>query len=162
MGRPVTEEGKAGIVIGTGFYTYAMPMIRYRTDDIAVYSERQCACGRQLPLITNIEGRLQELLVTSDGELISGNPLVPLNSPGFKRIEQFQFFQEKEGDLVFKIVPLASFSERDARLIVDELSAIFAGRMQVQLVCVDSIPQTRQGKYRCVDQRLPVTFDGSY
>lgn len=159
-GRPVTEEGQAGIVVGTGFYTYAMPMIRYRTDDIARYTQRQCRCGRELPLITDIEGRLHEVFVTSDDELIPVG-ILRIGSPGYNNVEQFQFLQEKKGELVLKIVMAPSFSKADAHLILDELSTQFHGKMQVQLVFVDNIPRTSRLKHQILDQRLRVTFSES-
>ena len=46
----VIEKDKSGEVVVTGFNNAAMPFIRYRTQDIGVYANKECACGRQYPL----------------------------------------------------------------------------------------------------------------
>jgi len=153
MGNPVEEEGQDGTVVGTGFDTYCMPMIRYKTDDIATYTQKRCSCGRDLPLIQNIVGRLQEVVVTSDNERIPLGVL-QIRSSGYRNVEQFQFLQEKRGRLILRIVPAPLFSEIDANLILDELKSQFHNRMKVQLVRVSHIPKTKRGKHRFLVQKL--------
>lgn len=49
------EPGESGEVVATPLYAYAMPLIRYRTGDIAALPAvgfsmtQRCACGRSLP-----------------------------------------------------------------------------------------------------------------
>ena len=159
-GRPVTEEGQAGRAVGTGLDTYSMPMIRYDTGDIVKYTQKICRCGRDSPLIAKVEGRLQEFVVTADDELIAVG-ILQIRSSGYNKVEQFQFFQEKKGELALKIVPGPVYSANDALLILDELSSQFHGKMKVELEVVDHIPRTSRGKYRFLEQRLGVRFCGS-
>ena len=49
-----------------------MPLIRYQVGDVGVLSERQCACGRGLPLLEQLEGREADYVITADGTMISG------------------------------------------------------------------------------------------
>ena len=55
-GKPA-EAGQPGEVVVTGLTGRYMPLIRFRTGDIAVRSGEPCPCGRGLPLLERIEGR---------------------------------------------------------------------------------------------------------
>ncbi|MGI6208445.1 MAG: hypothetical protein ACOYEW_09540 [Anaerolineae bacterium] len=64
-GRPITEPGVPGLVVGTGFDTYRMPLIRYVTDDVAEYAEGECDCGRHSPLVRHFRRGLGARLPVS-------------------------------------------------------------------------------------------------
>ena len=65
-GRPV-EKGERGRVVVTGLYNYAMPFIRYVLGDFATAGTGSCPCGRTLPVIQSIEGRVRNAFVFRDG-----------------------------------------------------------------------------------------------
>jgi phenylacetate-CoA ligase len=43
---PALREDEAGELVGTALDNFAMPLIRYRTDDWAVIGRARCPCGR--------------------------------------------------------------------------------------------------------------------
>lgn len=51
--------GEEAEVIITNLDSYAMPFIRYKIGDMAVFSDAKCPCGRQLPFIKEIAERKQ-------------------------------------------------------------------------------------------------------
>ena len=51
----------------TGLRNYAMPLIRYQVDDYAELGEA-CDCGRGLPVLKRILGRVQDIWVLPTGE----------------------------------------------------------------------------------------------
>ena len=63
-----------GDVVATDLFSYAMPIIRYKVGDIASYSAKECSCGRGLPLIASVEGRVSGFLIGSGGKKIHGGP----------------------------------------------------------------------------------------
>jgi len=154
-GEAVTEEGAIGLVVGTGFYTNAMPLIRYQTGDLARVTHHPCSCGRAHPLIGDIVGRLQEMVVTEDGELVAIGVL-QIRAPAYRHVQQFQFVQEQPGRLELRLVPAKGYSEHAARQIRDELTTQFGGRMQVTLTTVPAIDRTSRGKQQFLLQRLPI------
>ncbi|MEA2054486.1 MAG: phenylacetate--CoA ligase [Candidatus Thermoplasmatota archaeon] len=63
---PKTEEqlepGEEGELVFTTLTKEAFPVIRFRTRDIAVYSEEECECGRTLPIQSRIKGRSDDMM----------------------------------------------------------------------------------------------------
>jgi len=53
--------GEEGEIVATGFDNMVMPLIRYRTQDIAVWGGWVlCQCGRNVPMLERIVGRTEE------------------------------------------------------------------------------------------------------
>lgn len=65
-GQPV-RPGDTGRVIATGLINRMMPLVRYELGDLVVASDRRCSCGRTLPMIERIEGRLKDVFVLPGG-----------------------------------------------------------------------------------------------
>lgn len=63
----VDENGRAcppgvsGRVVVTPFYNTASPLIRYEQGDIAVFGEAPCTCGRTLPIMASVLGRMSAI-----------------------------------------------------------------------------------------------------
>jgi len=70
------KSSGTGELVGTGFYNYAMPLIRYRVGDkVVLDGERElCPCGCNFRTIKEIIGRQNDYIVTPDGRYI-GNVL---------------------------------------------------------------------------------------
>ena len=74
-GKDASEQG-IGELVGTGFYNYAMPLIRYKIGDTVVLDNENhtCKCGRKFKIVKEITGRQNDYLETPDGRFI-GNVL---------------------------------------------------------------------------------------
>lgn len=152
-GQPIREDGGTGEIVGTGFLNRAMPMIRYRTGDIGKLRLQPCRCGRSYPLIERVEGRLQEMLVGKDGNLISFTAL-NMHSDVFDRVRQYQFYQDKRGFVELRIVPLAAYSAADEARILKALIEKTNEQIEYRFRLLDSIPLTSRGKAKVIDQQL--------
>ena len=62
----VCETGETGELVVTPLYSYATPLLRYRSGD---YVEKgpKCPCGRSLPTISRILGRKEHMFRFPDG-----------------------------------------------------------------------------------------------
>lgn len=156
-GRPVTEEGVIGEVVTTGLNNYVFPLIRYRTMDLASLYKSKCSCGRDHITLERVEGRLQEFVVTGEGRLIS-MVAINMHSDVFDNVKQFQFYQEKAGELVLNIVRKESYDERDTNYIKKELHKKLGKDVDLDVKFVDNIPRTKSGKYRFLIQKIPIVF----
>ena len=74
-GQDASTRG-IGEIVGTGFYNYAMPLIRYRLGDTVEIDNEKffCKCGRHLKVVKKIIGRQNDYIETPDGRFL-GNVL---------------------------------------------------------------------------------------
>jgi len=152
-GRPIAEEGAAGEVVGTTLLHDHFPLIRYRTGDRAVFTARECSCGRPFPLILRPDGRLQELLVAADGRRISMTS-VNRHDDLFRAVDQFQFHQSEPGRATLRVVPGPRFDEDEAARILAALRGHVGDGMRLDLERVERIEKTRIGKHRFLIQEI--------
>jgi phenylacetate-CoA ligase len=61
-GRPL-PPGERGELVFTTLTKEAMPVLRYRTGDIAALDRSACACGRTLARMSKVTGRRDDMLV---------------------------------------------------------------------------------------------------
>jgi phenylacetate-coenzyme A ligase PaaK-like adenylate-forming protein len=61
-GAPV-PDGERGELVFTTLTKEAMPVLRYRTGDIAALDRSACACGRTLARMSKVSGRRDDMLV---------------------------------------------------------------------------------------------------
>ena len=61
-GEPV-PDGTLGELVFTTVTKEALPLLRYRTGDIAALSHGPCACGRTLAKMSKVTGRIDDMLV---------------------------------------------------------------------------------------------------
>jgi len=62
--------GEEGEIVVTGLCNYVMPLIRYRIGDLGIPSDEECTCGRSLPLIKSIQGRLNDLITLPSSRVV--------------------------------------------------------------------------------------------
>jgi len=61
-GAPV-DEGEVGELVFTTLTKEALPLLRYRTGDLASLSYEPCACGRTFARMSRVVGRTDDMLV---------------------------------------------------------------------------------------------------
>jgi phenylacetate-coenzyme A ligase PaaK-like adenylate-forming protein len=61
-GQPV-EDGTGGELVFTTVTKEALPLLRYRTGDVAALRRGTCECGRTLVKMSKITGRIDDMLV---------------------------------------------------------------------------------------------------
>ncbi|MFX0138437.1 MAG: hypothetical protein ACFFDN_32645, partial [Candidatus Hodarchaeota archaeon] len=97
------EEEKGGIYITT-LHNKVMPLIRYKIGDIVTFTNKTCTCGRGLPLIKHVNGRIVDIFRNENNELIDGEYFTHLFY--FKSfLKQFQVIQKDLNFILVRIVP---------------------------------------------------------
>lgn len=59
----VLPEGELGELVFTSLTKQAMPIIRYRTGDIASIKREKCVCGRTTTKMSRVKGRVDDMLI---------------------------------------------------------------------------------------------------
>ncbi len=157
-GQPVAP-GEAGEVVVTDLTNYAFPFIRYRLGDVAVPSAQKCPCGRGLPMLSHVEGRTADYILTPDGALVSGISLTDHLALLILHVEQFQIVQERTDFVRFRIVRAPGFNEDSLRRLDGLVHQRLGPRMKYECEFVDKIAQEASGKYRFVISKVPLPWD---
>jgi phenylacetate-CoA ligase len=157
-GNQVTREGEIGEIVATGFHTGIFPFIRYKTGDIAVYTAQPCSCGRQVPLLKSVEGRIQDFMVSSTGRLVPLMGVLQLISRSSSHMKEYQLYQDHEGELVLHIVRKEEFSDVDVHQIRENIRTRLGPEFSLSIDYLDVIPRTVRGKYQFFVQKLPVKY----
>ncbi len=146
-GRAVTEPGRRGEIVGTGFINDLLPFIRYRTGDFARYAGDRCgACGREMMLFTDIEGRGPEVgLLARDGSVISLTAS-NLHDDTLHTVADFQFRQRYPGKALLCIVPAVSLTQEQEEDLRSRVEKSLQGQIQIELRVVTRLYKTRMGK----------------
>jgi len=148
------ESGKMGEVVVTTLRNYTMPLIRFKIGDMAVLSNKQCSCGRGLPMIEKLIGRVTDVFRTKEGRIIPGEYFIHFIGVVLNKgvIKKFQVIQEKEDYIIVKLVldNKESFvkNKKDFDEIVEKIKLVMGKDTKVEYKLVDEIPSTRSGKYR--------------
>jgi len=157
-GKPVTQEGQIGEIVGTGFHTGIFPFIRYKTGDIGVYTSHLCPCGRKVPLLKSVEGRIQDFMVSKTGRLVPLMGVLQLISRSSAHMKEYQLYQDQEGVLVLRIMKKEGFSEADVTTIKENMRTRLKEEFSLSLEYPDSISRTIRGKYQFFVQKIPVKY----
>jgi len=144
-GRPVTSS--SGDVCVTDLHNYAMPFVRYLNGDRATYAERACQCGRGLPLLETVDGRILDIIVTRDGHMVPGEFFVHTMLE-FPDIRQYQVVQVSPERLDIRIVPRTKLSTDERALLKSRFVRRMGTDIDIAICEVDSIPKTASGKRR--------------
>ncbi len=138
-------------LIATGFWNYAMPLIRYDTGDLVKPSDRVCPCGRCFPVIQAIVGRENTSIRTATGRVIGLTAMGRLLKNVLLRIPRLpiqdsQFVYTEDGDVCLEYVSKKGWgpdNEEELRTIVaEELPA----DLNIMIRKVSSLSRTSAGK----------------
>lgn len=137
-----------GRIICTGLLNFDMPLIRYETGDRGSLNSQPCACGRTLPIIEAIDGRMDDIIVTADGRRLGRlDPIFKTDIP----IREAQIIQEDIETIRVKFVPDTGYDHD--KLLSDRLHERL-GDMELIFEQVESIPRGANGKFRAVISRI--------
>ena len=148
------KKGEMGEFVGTSFWNFATPFIRYRTADLVQSAGFGCGfCEKPFLNIKNIIGRQQNLLVTKYGQSIP-IPTTSMHDDTLKNINQFQFYQEVPGQVIFRFIPKGSFNIAEIELIHHGLMKKLGGNISLRMEIVEHISRGKNGKTSFVIQNI--------
>lgn len=150
--KPVAA-GQTGELVCTGLINPDMPLVRYRTGDLGAISSNAsgCPCGRTLPMLECVEGRIDDCLYLPDGRCHGGSDAaMGTELP----IREAQIIQEAFDRVRVKLVPDNTYDQRAAELIKRRIRQRL-GPVEVLLECVPEIPRGPNGKFRAVICQIP-------
>lgn len=158
-GRPA-QPGEVGEVVITDLNNFCMPFLRYRIGDLAeaIDNSVPSVCGRGLPRIGAIQGRVQSIIQGTDGRFVPGTFFAHALKEYDYAISRFQVVQEEIGAIKFRLVKAARYSDDT----LDEIKALIrrylGDGLRIDVVFEDKIEMVRTGKHLASISKLPVDF----
>jgi len=149
----VLPMGQAGEIVITHLATKDFPFIRYRTGDVAVLDEKNCKCGRGLPLIKEIQGRSTDFVIAADGTVMHGLSLIYVIRD-VKGVENFKITQESIELTRVELMVSDEFSEKSINTICEGIGQRLGEEARVDVKVVANIAAEKSGKFRYVISRV--------
>jgi phenylacetate-CoA ligase len=148
--RSPCEPGEHGEVVATGFIRRYQPFIRYRVGDVAAWDAAPCPCGRPMPVLKEVVGRIEDVVRGTDGrEMVRFHGIFV----GQDNVVEGQVVQEALDRIVVKVVPTEGFGDDDREDIRRRVRQRL-GDVAVAVETVAEIPRSASGKFQAVVSRM--------
>jgi phenylacetate-CoA ligase len=147
-GQPTTGSG---YLVGTSFHNKVMPLVRYRLDDTARWAASACPCGRRYPVVTQLEGRVEDQLFDLNGNIVN-SAVVTFVFKEARPVQRAQVAQVARDRWEVRVVPEHDYSEEVGRSIEADFRRLVSPHLNVQVRCVDHIDSLPSGKFKWVAQ----------
>jgi phenylacetate-CoA ligase len=149
-GNPV-GPGEEGWVVATGLHNYAQVLLRYNTADRAVRGRGQtCPCGRTLPLVERLVGRIDDCLCLENGKRYSGIAFAFFNRRGVRKA---RLIQEDFRHVTVELVVTDEFDPAVGQALLSALQEKVQHQLEFEIRIVDAIVQQSPGKFKFVVSR---------
>jgi len=139
-------EKKAGELVGTGFYNYAMPLIRYRIGDQVILDNDSdvCKCGRHFRIVKEIVGRQNDYLETPDGRLL-GNVLEH-SVDNARGVMLSQCVQDAVDHIYVNLIVEKDFNKDSEREFEKGLRKRLGDEIKIDFRVVSQLERSKSGK----------------
>jgi len=143
------SPGTVGKIVVTDLINHGMPLIRYQIGDMSSWMEGVCKCGRAMPRLAKVAGRVADFLKRGDGRLVAGVSLVERTLTAIPGVDQMQIVQPAIDDLRLKIVLAKGHDAQAAgRQLATVMTEAFGPSVQCTIDFVAALDQDANGKYR--------------
>jgi phenylacetate-CoA ligase len=146
-----TEDSETGPLLITGLSQDATPFFRYRIGDVGTRQKTPCPCGRTGDSFREVDGRIEDYVLTPDGRLVGRMDHV------FKEqleVAEAQIVQQNARSIQVLIVPRAAYSEASQRSVIKEIRSRLGGEIEIRIKLVSTIPREPNGKFRAVKSEV--------
>jgi phenylacetate-CoA ligase len=141
--------GETGRVVLTVLNNYLTPFLRYEVFDLVTLGPERCPCGRGLPLLTQIHGKIRPLFYLPDGRRKASHMLVH-HLFHLHVYHQHQIVQRAVDHLIVRLVPNRHWADDSAGRVVQCIQDFFEAPIRVDVELLDRLPLTAAGKLRDV------------
>jgi phenylacetate-CoA ligase len=140
-------RGVSGDVVVTDLHNYGMPFVRYQNGDRATWSDTKCACGRGLPLLASVDGRILETIRTSDGRHVPGEFFVYAMLEMLS-IKQYLVVQTALDAIEVHVVKDGLVTDEERSKITAKMRTAVGDKCKLEVKQVDAISASKSGKRR--------------
>jgi phenylacetate-CoA ligase len=136
----LTDEYGNSEIVGTSYWQAAMPLIRYKTQDLGKIING---------VIHSLDGRKQEYLIAKDGSAVIGYS-IRIDDFTWDYVNIYQVVQEEKGRIRIKVVPRGNFSDSIKKELLKKQQERWGGLFDIEIEVVGDIARTKAGKRRLI------------
>lgn len=145
----ITEGGSKdgnGTLIGTSFYNYSMPLIRYKIGDTIIpdASDNACKCGRNFRTIKKILGKQCDHIETPDGRILGA--VMSHSIDNAKGVICSQLIQKSINEIEVKIVTDNSYDSKSQQNLEKGLRKRVGKKIGLNFKQVSELEKSQSGK----------------
>jgi phenylacetate-CoA ligase len=148
------EPGEVGEVVTTCLMRSYQPLIRFRLGDLAAWDPEPCPCGRQMPVIKEVVGRIEDVVIGPDGRQLVRFHGIFTDQP---HVIEGQIIQESLDNVTVRIVPSEGFIDADILDIKSRINKRLGHQVHIDVQLVERIQRTKVGKFKAVISKLNKT-----
>jgi phenylacetate-CoA ligase len=145
--------GQSGAIVVTHLASSDFPFIRYATGDIGALDPQACRCGRGLPLLKRVEGRVTDFVVARDGTVMHGLALIYILRD-LPQVRAFKIIQESLDCTRVLVVSVEGLPPALHVSIVTQFRARLGASVEILIEEVTAIPAEASGKHRYVVSKV--------
>lgn len=145
-GSPV-PPGTPGEVVATCLMRNYQPLIRFRLGDLATWSGEPCPCGRAMPVIEEVVGRVEDVIIGADGREMVRFHGVFTDQP---HVREGQIVQESLTLIRVRVVAAPGYGPADTDNIIARMQQRLGHGVQIVVDVVEHIPRSKAGKFQPV------------
>jgi phenylacetate-CoA ligase len=148
-GRPL-PDGEVGELVFSTLTKEALPLLRYRTGDLASLTREPCTCGRTFARMSRVVGRTDDMLIIRGVNVFPSEiERVLLAIP--ELAPHYQLVVERPGRLDELTVQVEGAVE--AELVCKQLQSVLGLTANVETVQPGTIPRSEGKALRVLDRR---------
>jgi len=143
-------------IVGTSFDNFVMPFINYKTNDFVSGEVEFYPNTKIMKKVKNIDGRLQEFVVTKNKKLICITQLSTESLLYLDNIDAIQFRQDRVGHLTL-LIKSSKKNNIDIKAVIKHAEKAVYGLFDFDVEFVDEIRKTASGKWIYCLQNLDIS-----
>lgn len=140
-GLTIEKNNTEGVIVGTSFENFAMPLIRYDTGDISSYVDYDTR------KINAIKGRENEFLDCVSSQKISVTSLI-MHDDIFRNVLTYQYYQPRKGKTILRVIPKKDFSNTDIERIKKQFNMKIGHAIEFDVEKVEDLSRNARGKIK--------------
>lgn len=156
-GKWCRNKGETGEIVATGFNNFTTPFIRYKTEDLCVFSQDSCQRHEGWTTVTEITGRISEFLVDSNNGLVNFIASDEVFWPILDKVIAYQYEQDTPGVLNIRLQVREALTTAEYKNLNEMIKKYYPG-FEFSVSDSGQIPRTRSGKFRYLIQHIPIDF----
>lgn len=149
--RFIVEESHDGELLITDLDNMSTPFIRYKIGDGGKVNWKKCKCGRNTQVISNLQGRFNDVIFTPSGKILPSQFWTVLSrSSHIKGIREMQIVQDSISHVEMRIVSDSDFSHDTKASIIKAVKQLVGDELSVSISNVAHIDHTSAGKRKFI------------